>query len=474
MTKRLWHGTGLLLVLGVWTIRGQSLPPVQSDPGSAAENADSDSARAAVSAGPAIWISGQINSITQYHPAFSALYSGPNSFLSASEWASSRVLTLFTGVRVGTSTELLIDVESAGGSGLSSALGLAGFTNLDVVRNPALGSKPYLARYMVREIISLSKENVEATPGPLGLTGSLPVRRLELRFGKLSTTDFFDQNSVGSDSHLQFMNWTVDNNGAYDYAADTRGYTYGALFEYYDRAWAARFMEALMPTVANGLTLDWSVPRARSENVEVQVPRRLLRKRDGIVRALAFVNHANMGSYRDAIEEFLAGNSGACPNVIDTRQQGRVKYGFGANVEQDITGTIRAFARWGWNEGRHESFAYTEVNETLAFGGQALGSIWKRPKDKIGVAAVWNAISGDHRRYLELGGSGFLLGDGDLNYGREKIWEGYYNWGIGRGFSVSADLQAIVDPGYNRDRGPIFVPSVRMHIDLDRATFSSR
>jgi high affinity Mn2+ porin len=141
---------------------------------------------------------------------------------------------------------------------------MAGFTDLDAVRNPSLGQAPYPARYMVRQIIGLSKETIEATPGFLGIASIVPVRRIELRFGKLSTVDFFDLNSVGSDSHLQFMNWVVDNNGAYDYAADTRGYTYGALIEYYDRLWAARFMEALMPTVANGMKLDWDLARARS------------------------------------------------------------------------------------------------------------------------------------------------------------------------------------------------------------------
>src|SRR5262249_52357564 len=147
----------------------------------------------------------------------------------------------------------------------------------------------------------------------------------------------------------------------YDYSADTRGYTYGALVEYYDRGWALRFMESLMPTVANGLTLDWNVRRARAENLEWQLQRGVLPKRDGVFRALAYVNHANMGSYQEATDRYLANPLAGEPEIEATRRQGRAKYGFGLNLEQSLADPVRAFARWGWNEGRNESFAYTEV-----------------------------------------------------------------------------------------------------------------
>ena len=123
---------------------------------------------------------------------------------------------------------------------------------------------------MLHYTIPLSKETTEATRNPLSLASTVPDRRLELRLGKMSTVDFFDLNSVGSDSHLQFMNWAIVNNGAFDYAADTRGYTYGLVAEYYAKAWAARFGEMLMPTVANGITLDWNIARARGENFEFE------------------------------------------------------------------------------------------------------------------------------------------------------------------------------------------------------------
>jgi hypothetical protein len=166
------------------------------------------------------------------------------------------LLTLLTGVEATNTTEFLFDIQESGGHGIGEALGLAGFTNLDVVRNPSISKAPYVARLMWHQIIPLSHEKYSAERTPLSLFTELPLRRLEIRVGKFSMVDFFDLNAYGSDNNFQFMNWTLDNNGAYDYAADTRGYTYAAMVEYDDRHWAVRFAEALMPKVANGINLD--------------------------------------------------------------------------------------------------------------------------------------------------------------------------------------------------------------------------
>ena len=410
------------------------------------------------------WISGQANFIRQQHGDFPAAYSGPNSLKPYAEHETSRVLTLYTGFQITKNLEILADVEEAGGNGLSNALGVAGFTNLDVVRNPSLSKAPYMAREMLHYTVPLSDESAEATRNPLSLASTLPVRRLEFRLGKMSTVDFFDVNSVGSDSHLQFMNWTVVNNGAYDYAADTRGYTYGLLIEYYDRSWVFRFGEMLMPTVANGITLDWDIARARGENWELELHRELFPHRTTVVRLLSFVNHANMGSYEEAINNYLAGQV-PVPSIVDTRVQGRVKYGFGVNVEQPLTSQWRAFGRLGWNNGSTESFAYTEVDRTGVIGSDLTGKLWHRPSDKIGAAFVANGISGAHAEYLALGGLGFILGDGGLTYGLEKTFETYYTAHIWRGVSFAADWQHITNPAYNEVRGPVSVFSLRLHIE---------
>jgi high affinity Mn2+ porin len=411
------------------------------------------------------WVSGQDNIISQWHPSFPAKYSGPNSFRPQAEHATSNIVTLFTGYQLTHTTEIFLHFEGAAGGGLSDALGVAGFTDLDVVRNPTLGPTPYVARGMIRQIISLSDEMVEAERTPWYLATEVPVRRLELRFGKMGVNDFFDINDVGTDSHYQFMNWTVDNNGAYDYAADTRGYTLGLLAEYHDRNWVFRFEEALMPKVANGIDLVWNLRRARAENYELELHPRLFGTRGTALRLLSFVNHANMGVYRDAINNFLAGKT-ATPEITKHALESTVKYGFGVNAQQEISHSLRLWARFGWNEGQHESYAYTEVDQTVQIGADHTGDGWKRTLDKVGAVFVSNAIKADHQRYLALGGKGFLLGDGALNYGRENIFEAYYNAHVWRGLFTAFDLQHLNHPGYNRDRGPILVPSLRLHLEF--------
>jgi high affinity Mn2+ porin len=412
-----------------------------------------------------IWISGQANIVSQWHPSFPSPYSGLNSLSAQAQDASSRVLTLFTGLRLSRSMELLCDVQETGGHGIGEALGLAGFTNLDVVRNPSLGKAPYIARLMWHQVIALGSPESESARTPFSLFSKLPDRRLEIRFGKFGLSDFFDLNTYGSDSNFQFMNWTVDNNGAYDYAADTRGYTFGAILEYHDRHGVVRFAETLMPKVANGIHLDADLSRERSENLEVELHSSLLRKREGAIRLLTYVNHANMGLYREAVQSFEAGLTFR-PEITAHPFRTTIKYGFGANFEQPVNDWLGLFGRWGWDEGRHESYAYTEVDSTAEIGVGASGSRWGRKFDRAGTVFVSNGISRDHQRYLALGGYGFLLGDGRLTYGRETIEEAYYTVHLWRGAYPSVGVEHINNPGYNRDRGPVIVPTVRLHLEF--------
>ncbi|MGD1072435.1 MAG: carbohydrate porin [Bryobacteraceae bacterium] len=410
------------------------------------------------------WLTFQANFIRQEQPSFPAKYSGVNSLGPEGQHATSRVETLYSGFRITQNFEFLFDIESAGGFALSNALGVAGFPNVDVVRNPSLSEDPYVSRVMLHYTLPLSRKLVEQARNPLSLASRVPERRLEFRLGKMSTVDFFDLNSVGSDSHLQFMNWASVNNGAYDYAADTRGYTYGLLIEYYYKDWAARFGEFLMPTVANGITLDWNIARAGGQNFELEYHPSLLKDRQTVVRGLTFVNRANMGLYSAAIAGF-PNATGAVPDITLSREQGRVKYGFGLNAEQELTDAWRAFFRLGWNNGKTESFAYTEVDNTVEFGSDLRGKLWHRSQDKLGATVITSGISAEHARYLALGGLGFILGEGGLNYGREQIFETYYTAHLWRGISIAGDFQHIANPAYNRDRGPVIVSSIRLHIE---------
>lgn len=405
-----------------------------------------------------IWISGQANFIRQQHGSFPTAYSGPNSFSNLAEHDTSRVLTLYTGFQRTNHLEFLLDVESAGGTGLSNTLGLAGFTNVDVVRNPTLGAAPYVGRVMIHYVLPLSKESAESERNAFSLFPRLPVRRLELRAGKMSTVDFFDQNSVGSDSHTQFMNWTAVNNGAYDYAADTRGYTYGIYLEYDDKWGSLRLAEMLMPKVANGISLDWNVARAGGTNLELDLNPTLLQHHPTNLRFLTYWNRGNMGSYREAIDNGIL-------DITATRQQGRSRIGFGINVEQAVAPELQAYGRGGWSDGRNEDFAYTEVDGAASIGSLLRGKWWHRPPDKLGEAFLVNGISRDHARYLQLGGLGFLLGDGNLTYGRERIFETFYTADIWRGTYVSVDWQHVTNPGYNQVRGPASILSFRLHLE---------
>jgi len=414
-----------------------------------------------------LWISGQANFISQYHPGFHSPYSGKNSLSAEAQDATSRVLTLFTGLRLTSTSELICDVQETGGNGLGAALGVAGFPNLDVVRNPSLSKAPYIARLMWHQIIPLGHARTPSDRNPFSLFSVLPERRIEIRFGKFSMVDFLDLNSYGTDSNFQFMNWTVDNAGTYDYAADTRGFTFGAIAEYHhNRRVVVRFAEALMPKVANGIHLDADLSRARAENFELELRGKVVRRQpDAVLRLLTFMNHANMGDYQTAIDNFLAGLT-PIPEITAHPLQTTVKYGFGVNFEQPLNDWMGVFGRWGWNEGEHESYAYTEVDATDEIGLGASGKKWRRRFDRAGLAIVTNGISRDHQEYLALGGDGFLLGDGRLNYGRENIVETYYTMHVWRGFYPSFDFQYIDHPGYNRDRGPVFVPSLRLHLEF--------
>jgi hypothetical protein len=414
-----------------------------------------------------LWLGAEVNSIFQAKPSFpSKIPPGPHSLRSDAEWAISGLATVFLAYRPLSTVELILDPEIALGGGLSNALGLAGFTNLDVVRNPTLSHTPYIGRAEVHMVIPLSAEWEPNTDrGPISSFVAVPRHRLELRAGKMSTADVFDVNPAASDSHLQFMNWAVDNNGAYDYAADTRGYTYGAIVEYQGPRIEVRFGEMLMPIQANGIDLDWNIATNRAENLELEIKYRRDPLWWGTVRLLGYQNFANMGSYREAIDAFNAGID-PVPDIVAHRKAGRSKRGVGVNVIQSLGGLVRGFLRLGWNDGKNETFAYTEIDNTILVGGDVRGEPWRRPDDKVGLAFVTNGLSSLHAEYLRLGGLGFILGDGSLTYGRETIVEHYYNLHVWKGAFVAEDIQFIANPGYNRDRGPVWVFSLRGHLEF--------
>ncbi len=341
--RRSWS---LLLLLGLAVLCGARPAPAQTvvagagNPGqlpSAPETGGSTPEAPAVdppttvlhhAEGGRYWLSGQANFIFQGRLPFHSPYQGPNSFRNSAEYKVSMVGTLYTAMRATQSirynTDLIFDLEAAGGRGLSQALGLAGEPNIDVVRNPYLSIDPYPARFQIHQVIGLTNKTSSQEPNFFALATSVPVRRFEFRLGKMTLPDFFDLNDIGSDSHLQFMNWTVDNNGAWDYAADTRGYTVGGMAEYDDRSWTLRYGIFAMPIVANGIDLDWAFSRAHGQNGEFELRRSLVPKRKGTTRVLFYANTAHMGNYREAVHAFLRGTDPA-PNIVAHEHFGALK-----------------------------------------------------------------------------------------------------------------------------------------------------
>jgi high affinity Mn2+ porin len=420
------------------------------------------SARAARGEGPPerrdLVLHYQATVATQAHPGFSAAYSGQHSLGSDAESATSVVMDVFAGVRLWRGAELYLNPELSGGRGLSSTFGVAAFPSGEVYRvgdpNPTL----FAGRAFLRQTFGLGGGRVGLDPGPTQLAGERDRDLVTLIVGRVSTTDVIDANPVSNDPHMRFMSWGLWASAAYDYPADTRGYTWGASVSVDVGDWSGRAGIFLEPKVANGMDLDWDVLRSRGLVAEGE-RRWSWSGRAGGVRALAFLNTARMGDYEAA----LASGS-VPPDVTASRQDGRKKFGFAASANQDFGSGLSAFARASWNDGRTETWAFTEIDRSLAIGAVQSGARWGRDSDEAGAAIVVSGQSGPHRRYLQAGGLGFILGDGALTYGPEILGEVYYRASLTREISAGVNYQPIVNPGFNRDRGPVHVFTGRVHV----------
>lgn len=408
----------------------------------------------------------QITFIDQQLFPFRSPYQGPNSFRSSWQNALTDTYTLFLGVRPLANLDLYLDPELALGTGLGGTVGLAGVTDGDALRT-GVSPVPYVARAFLRSWWGMSTLTTAVSADENQISGELPADRLQLTAGKLSVTDLFDQNRYAADTRTQFENWAFITDLAYDYAADTRGYTMGAALEWIHPDWTLRAGSFQMPLVANGPDLDPDLAKARGDQVELELHPALMALvpgQTGAVRLLAYMNHARMGSYAAALAQAAAGQA---PDIVATRQPGNIKYGAALNVEQPLAdgGETGVFARLGWNDGQTESFAFTEADRAFSIGAQLSGARWGRPSDHWAAALALEGLSPVHAAYLAAGGQGFQLGDGRLDYAPESVLETYYAWQVADWIALSADAQAIVNPGYNADRGPAFIVGLRSHLE---------
>jgi high affinity Mn2+ porin len=402
-------------------------------------------------------IHGQATVVSQGNWKFRSPYFGPNSLLSILNYRTTNTDTLYLDSRLWQGAEIVFNPEVSGGRGLSNTLGLAGFPNGESTRVGAIQPTPYVARLFLRQTIGLDGDVEHVDPAANVLAGYRDIDRITFTIGKLAATDLFDDNRYSHDPRTQFLNWSLMYNGAWDYPANTRGYTYGGAAEFNTRYFAARYGLFGEPSTANGDEIDPRFLKAHGQILEFE-ERYELGGHPGKLREWTYLNRAHMGSYREALAQMPVD-----PNITATEAY-RYKYGFGINIEQELATNLGLFLRAGWNDGQTESWAFTEIDQTVAAGLNVKGALWSRPKDEAGLAFVCNGLSDAHKDYLAAGGLGFIIGDGRLNYGFEEILELYYNWVPKDWLIVSADLQGVNNPAYNRDRGPVAIFAIRVHL----------
>lgn len=403
---------------------------------------------------------GQLTWQLQGHGSFDSPYEGPNSFQDRKETRGSFTSTVFLGRRLWTGGEAYVNVELIAGQGLSRVLGLAAPPNGETYRVDSTKLKANLARLLLRQTFALAGGGEVQGDEENQLQGRRAARRIVVTAGKLSGTDIFDANTYAHEPRTQFNNWSLWANAAWDYPADTRGYTWGLALEAYRDAWVVRVGSFLEPKEANGLEFDHDVSRAHGDVLELEHDH-VLSGRKGAARLLAFWNHARMGVYREALD--LAPEA---PDVTATRAPGRSKYGFGLNLEQEVASGVGVFLRAGWNDGKTESWAFTEVERTLALGATLQGAAWKRPRDLLGVAVALNGINRNHRDYLAAGGLGFMLGDGTLHASAEDVLDVFYRASLVSFAAVTLEVEHYWNPAFNQDRGPVTVYGFRLHAEF--------
>jgi high affinity Mn2+ porin len=398
--------------------------------------------------------------IEQGHPSFDSPYEGTNSLTAASENDRTFSFSVFAGLDLGGGLDAYFDPEVFQGHALSNTLGMAGFPNGEGSKAAFPNLHYNTSRLYLQKSFGLGGEKEGLDDGQNQVAGTVDVNRLVFSLGKFAASDFFDGNDYSHDARNQFMNWALVDSASWDYPADVLGYTAGAVAEWNTKYWEFHYGFFMMPTESNGARLDPHLVDAHGQILELD-RRYTSGERSGVIRPFAFWNEARMGNYADAL---------ALPSIAtaltDTRAY-RSKVGFGVSWNQELTGDLGAFARLSWDDGRAESFAFTEIDRSVAAGLSMSGARWGRGGDTLAAAGVVNGIAGDHQAYLAAGGTqGLILGDGGLRYGPEEIIEVYYRMQALRGLSVSPDFQYAVNPGYNRDRGPVFIYALRAHVEF--------
>jgi high affinity Mn2+ porin len=401
-------------------------------------------------------IHGQSTFLPQGYPAFRAPYSGPNSLTPAPQLQQTWSNSLFLNARLWQGGEVYYNPELLQGFGLNDTVGVAGFPSGEAQKSNFPYPHYNTSRLFVRQTFGFGGERQELPSGQLQLPEKVDVSRLTLQAGKFAVLDVFDGNSYAKDTRRDFMNWSIWAPGAFDYSADKLGLSYGMTAELNQKQWALRAGYFLIDAVSNSNNFDTRVFQRGEYVVELET-RYSLFSQPGKLRTIAWLNSAFSGSYRETLD-----NPALNLDIAQTRT-GRIKYGYVINLEQALSEEIGLFGRWSWNDGKTEIMAFTDIDASLSLGASIRGTRWGRPDDVIGIGGAINALSRDHRDFIAAGGLGPLIGDGQLNYRRERILETYYAFAINKALTLTADYQFVTNPAYNADRGPVSIFSGRLH-----------
>ena len=404
-------------------------------------------------------IHGQSTFLPQGYPAFRALYTGPNSLTPAPQYQETWSNSLFLNARLWDGGEVYYNPELLQGFGLNNTTGLAGFPDGEAQKSDFPYPHYNTSRLFLRQTFGFGGEQEDLGSGGTQLADKADVSRLTLQAGKFAVLDVFDGNAYAKDTRRDFMNWSIWAPGAFDYAADKLGLTYGATAELNQKRWALRAGYFLMDAVSNSNNMDTNLFR-RGEYVGELETRYELFGEPGKLRTIVWLNSVFSGSYRETLD-----NPALNLDITQTRTS-RIKYGYVLNLEQAITRDIGVFARWSWNDGRNEIMSFTDIDRSLSLGTSLDGHMWGREDDTIGIAGAINGLSRDHRDFLAAGGLGPLIGDGQLNYRPERILEAYYAYAVNKSITVTGDYQFITNPAYNADRGPVSIFSARLHAEF--------
>ena len=401
-------------------------------------------------------IHGQTTFLPQGYPAFHAPYSGPNSLTPAAQLQQTWSNSLYLNARLWDGGELYFNPELLQGFGLNGTFGAGGFPNGEAQKSNFPYPHYNPSRLFIRQTFGLGGEQEELASAPLQLSGKADISRVTVQAGKFSVTDVFDGNSYARDPRKDFMNWALWSSGAFDYAADKVGLGYGAIAELNQKQWALRGGYFLVGAESNSNSFDTRLIQRGGYILELETRYQLF-SQPGKLRTLAWFNNAYSGSYRETL------NNPALNLDIAQTRTGRPKYGYVINLEQALADDFGVFGRWSWNDGRTEIMAFTDIDASLAMGVSIKGAKWGRPDDVIGIGGAINSLSRDHRDFIAAGGLGILIGDGRLNYRKERILETYYAYALTKQLTLTADYQFITNPAYNADRGPVHVFSGRFH-----------